>query len=35
MGRQSAAGDGKVDRRKEKMMGMRKLNRSAAGRRAG
>jgi len=35
MGRQPAAGDEKVDRRKERMMEMRKPNRSAAGRKAG
>jgi len=35
MGGQSTAGDEKVDRRKERMMEMRKPNRSAAGRRAG
>jgi hypothetical protein len=35
MGRQSAPEDEKVDGRKERMMEMRKPNRSAAGRRAG
>jgi hypothetical protein len=35
MGRQSAAEDEKVDRRKERMMEMRKPDRSAAGRRVG
>jgi hypothetical protein len=35
MGRQSAAGEEKVDRRKERMMEMRKPNRLVAGRRAG
>jgi len=34
MGTQSAPEDEKVDRRKERMMEMRKPNRSAAGRRA-